>query len=309
MRSVQVVMKVVSAFRSEPLRILARSKVEPRAHAITISTLAPSIEELMKVVQVVLSMTVALPSGSLGVIRRHADPPTVVTAGRDENVAVVVVDQVLEQSGSSVDVEVDVVAVAARSASTVHGSELHETGLTIASGSAWVASRLLHGKRGEQDRRDAVLVAVLLKGPKVWRTRAEDAIGVEILVDEVVESQVRRRPSAALETTVEPFLRAVRGIISSAAPAAGGVGEGDDATDNATQTSAGRRGRLRWSLRGGRRRGSWSSRRRGGMIGPGALVGDGRRLGSGRRRGGRGARSGSARRGGTGDSRGRRSRR
>ena len=63
----------------------------------------------MKVVEVVLSVTVALPLGGLRIVGRHTDPPSIVLTRGDENVSTGSVDVSLEESGSSANVKVDVV--------------------------------------------------------------------------------------------------------------------------------------------------------------------------------------------------------
>jgi len=63
----------------------------------------------MKVVEIVLSVTVALPLGGLGIVCSHTDPPSVVLTRGDEDVSTGGVDVSLEESGSSANVKVDVV--------------------------------------------------------------------------------------------------------------------------------------------------------------------------------------------------------
>jgi hypothetical protein len=59
-------------------------------------------------------------------------------------------------------------------------------------------------------RRTAIGGSMLLKGPEVWSTWSKDTIGVEGFGDEVSETEMRRRPTAGSETTVEPFFSTVR---------------------------------------------------------------------------------------------------
>jgi len=63
----------------------------------------------VKVVEVVLSVTVALPFGGLGIVGGHTDPPSIVLTRGNENVSTGSVDVALEESGSGANVEVDVV--------------------------------------------------------------------------------------------------------------------------------------------------------------------------------------------------------
>lgn len=124
-------------------------------------------------------------------------------------------------------------------------------------------------------------LAVLLKGPEVRSAGGEHAVAMEVLVHEVVETEVRRRPAAASQTTIEPFFRSVGGILCGTTPTTGGVSEGDDAIDHAAKTASlgGRRlwGRGRWGRRRrGRRRcsGRLRCRRLVTVVGPGSLIGN-----------------------------------
>lgn len=66
----------------------------------------------------------------------------------------------------------------------------------------------------------AMGVSVLLKRPEVRGARSEDTIGVEVLVDEVVETKMRRGPSTAGKSTVEPLFGAVGRVLGGSTPAA-----------------------------------------------------------------------------------------
>jgi hypothetical protein len=63
----------------------------------------------VEVVEVVLSVTVALPLGGLSIVGSHADPPSVVLTRGNKNVSTGSVNVSLEESSSSANVEVDVV--------------------------------------------------------------------------------------------------------------------------------------------------------------------------------------------------------
>lgn len=86
-----------------------QTRLTPRAHAVADLALTPSVEQLVKVVEVVLSSAVALPSSGLSIVRSHANPPTVVTTSSSEYVASVCVDEALEEFSSSADIEVDII--------------------------------------------------------------------------------------------------------------------------------------------------------------------------------------------------------
>jgi hypothetical protein len=81
----------------------------PSTHVVSGFALAPSVKELVKVVEVVLGVTVALPLGGLSVVCSHSDPPSVVSTSSDKDVATGSVDVALEELGGLLDVEVDIV--------------------------------------------------------------------------------------------------------------------------------------------------------------------------------------------------------
>jgi hypothetical protein len=54
-----------------------------------------------------------------------------------------------------------------------------------------------------------VAVSVLLERPEVRSTRSKDTISVKRLCLEIVETEMRRVPSTAGETTVEPLFSTV----------------------------------------------------------------------------------------------------
>lgn len=64
-------------------------------------------------------------------------------------------------------------------------------------------------------------ISVLLESPEVRSAGSKDPVGVKGLDLECVEPEMRRRPTAAGETTVEPFFGTVRGIGAGIAVAAG----------------------------------------------------------------------------------------
>lgn len=79
--------------------------------------------------------------------------------------------------------------------------------------------------RQPRKRLTAIGVSVLLKGPKVWSTWSKDTVGVQGLGNELVETEMRRRPSTAGKTTVEPVLGTVGSIGGCSAVSASTAGQ------------------------------------------------------------------------------------
>jgi hypothetical protein len=99
-------------------------------------------------------------------------------------------------------------AVATWGATTLLLSDLHQSLLATSTDSVRAARRLLHGKRSQDNGRNAKLVAELLKCPEEGRAGVEGAAGVgQGIVEghdvELVESQLRGSPSSAVDTTVQ----------------------------------------------------------------------------------------------------------
>lgn len=75
----------------------------------------------------------------------------------------------------------------------------------------------------DKETHTAVAVSVLLESPEVGSTRGKDTVGVEGLGLEVVETKVRRAPTTAAETAVEPLFGTVGCVRSGVAVATGAV--------------------------------------------------------------------------------------
>ena len=199
----------------------------------------PTVQHLVEVVEVVLSIAVTLVLGSRRLLDGKAERPTVVLADSLEHVATALVQGVLKVLCTRVDVEPRVFAVAVGSAAALVGGDLHETLLAVATGDVGVAGGLLHGKRHEDGSGNAVRLFSSLEGPENILAGSKDGRvgGLGARDDlELVELEVGGLPSTGSETAVEEALGAVGLLVVGAAGTAfAGV--------VAKETSAGCRGR------------------------------------------------------------------
>lgn len=195
-------------------RALADTEVEVSSNVVSVASLHPSIEELVRVVQVVLATAAARVTSSGGPVDGKSLRPTVVLSDGLKNRATKLVDSVREILHGGVHVVRDVLAVATRSTSTFVLGDLEHALLSSAAGDRGVARRLLHGDRGNEDGRDAVLLGDLVELVDVGSTGLEGGIALsddlsEIGVLKLAEGDERRGPSSALETAGEPRLLSV----------------------------------------------------------------------------------------------------
>lgn len=151
-----------------------------REGILTVSTqgvatfvLHPAITELMNIIEIVLRMALTLASSSSASGIGQARIPAVVRTDGQKDIAAVRADEAREELSSPLNVKVDIVtakkgrlngeqckyrerigSLSVGSTTTVFGSELHETSLTVTAGSGWVARGFLHSERGEHNALD-----------------------------------------------------------------------------------------------------------------------------------------------------------
>lgn len=169
-----------------------------------------AVDHLVKVVEVVLSVAVALPLGSGCLVDSEAGPPAVVLAKGDEDVATGIVDTVLEVTGTGGNVVLWVLAVYALLALVV--GDLHETVLTTRlARSTGLAGGLLVGDSREKSRGETISLTVTPEDVKVLA--ADGKVGVvESDKAEIPWFNVGRFPASRLDAAVEPVLATVGAV-------------------------------------------------------------------------------------------------
>lgn len=151
-----------------------------REGILTVSTqgvatfvLHPAITELMNIIEIVLRMALTLASSGSASGIGQARIPAVVRTDGQKDIAAIRADEAREELSSPLNVKVDIVtakkgrlngerckyrerigSLSVGSTTTVFGSELHETSLTVTAGSGWVAGGFLHSERGEHNALD-----------------------------------------------------------------------------------------------------------------------------------------------------------
>jgi len=103
--------------------------------------------------------------------------PAIVGSNAQQDIAAIAGESIREEFGSSGDVEFRILAVSAWSATTFFTGDLHQTLLSTSTNNIRIATTLLHSERNQDDGRNTILVAVLLKDPKKSRAGLERARG------------------------------------------------------------------------------------------------------------------------------------
>jgi len=104
--------------RDSTVTHLADIQVEVQAEVcgVCIDVLHPSVEELVQVIQVILTSTATAVGRSGGLLVRHAGVPSVIDADHLEDISTGIVDHIPNIVGSSLGVIFNVIACRTRSA-------------------------------------------------------------------------------------------------------------------------------------------------------------------------------------------------
>lgn len=192
---------------------LATGQVFVGSHVVGVCfTEEPTVEHLVEVVEVVLSLTVSLRFSCGSLLNGQTEGPTIVHANCLKYTSTALVQTGLKILCARVDIEPGIFAISIGSTTALVLRNLHETLLSIASGDVGIAGGFLHGKRHEDRGRNAVGFFRGLKRPKDMFAGSKDRrIGSLNGRDdlELGERQLGRIPSARVETTVEEVLRSV----------------------------------------------------------------------------------------------------
>lgn len=108
------------------VEVLAKRRVV----LIGVDVLAPTVQELVQVVKVVLLPAVTTMGGS-GCIRiSHSLEPAIVMTNAREKVAIIFLEQLRQKLGASTNIEINVLAITLGSTNAFVVGELHQTLLT-----------------------------------------------------------------------------------------------------------------------------------------------------------------------------------
>jgi len=182
---------------------------------VSVNVLEPTVEELMKVVEIVLAETARGPPSSGSIVKGHAPMPTVVSADGQNQIATIFFQTVGEVFGTSLDVVGNVSAIATWSLGTLFASQLHQTLFTGSTDGLRVASTFLHGKGGQHDGRNIILVAILVESPNEVLASLERAFGIldgrrQLCGDNLIDGNILGVPTTLIKITVQPTQGAVR---------------------------------------------------------------------------------------------------
>jgi len=195
--------------RSQLVGLTAHGKVEVDAEARRVDVLAPAVEELVQVVEVVLASAATGPSGSGGFTVGQTRMPAIVPADSEDDVSAAFVEGLPEVTSAGADIEVWVPAVAIWSTTAFFNGQLHESLFTASTYGVLSARTFLHGKRGEKNGGNAELIAIGLEQPDEGSTVTERTSWLgngptELDCVEVGDGKIGRVPSSAVDTTVQP---------------------------------------------------------------------------------------------------------
>lgn len=104
---------------------------------ISVDVLAPTIQELVKVVEVVLLPAVTTMGSSGCISISHSLEPAIVMTNAGEKIAIIFLEQLREKLGASTNIEINILAIAIGSTNAFVAGELHQTLLTSPTNGAW----------------------------------------------------------------------------------------------------------------------------------------------------------------------------
>lgn len=119
--------KIVAMERCLVAGIQVEVFAKRRVVLIGIDVLAPTIQELVQVVEVVLLPAVTVMGSSGCICISHSLEPAIVMTDGGEEVAIIFIEQLREEFGASTDIEINVLAITIRSTNAFVTGELHQT--------------------------------------------------------------------------------------------------------------------------------------------------------------------------------------
>jgi hypothetical protein len=242
-----------TSFATVGIRGTADIQVEvlSELNAVGINVLHPSVEELVDIVQVVLTSAASTRSGGRGVSVSHASEPPIVVADEENEVSAAAVELGLYELGSKLGVGGGVVArTVSSSIGALVFAELEKADFTSSTSLLRVAARLLGCECREKDIGDTFSLSNGFEGVEETGASLEGGVGilegdVERSVDNIVEGESRGRPASSIvDAAVEPVEGAIwtgsfGGWIDGAVGTTGRVLDGDDSSRRALGTSGG----------------------------------------------------------------------
>jgi hypothetical protein len=182
--------------------------VDTHADGRGIDTLDVAVENVLDVVEiVVLSADCVV----VGIKHGHPFAPSIVFAHSENDIAVGVVDHLLEVFGADADVGLGIVAAGVgRAIGALLTGDLHHANLASAASNVGPASTLLKGDGSEENGRNAGLAGHVLKDREIVLAGSEDIAvlleyGGKILVDHVLEGDRGWLPAlVTVDAAVKP---------------------------------------------------------------------------------------------------------
>lgn len=177
---------------------------------VGVHVLKPPIQELVKVVKIVLAPAAGTVCSSSRIGIGHSLEPAIVVPTGKKKIAVISSELLRKVLAARQNVELGIITIPVRRIMALVCSQLHKPYLTRPTSSRWVTRRLLQSKRRYEYRWNAKRLSTFLKDREKRLAGFERAIGFLYSLAQVcharsylVHGHVRGRPSTAFDTTVE----------------------------------------------------------------------------------------------------------
>lgn len=177
---------------------------------VGVHVLKPPIQELVKVVKVVLAPAAGTFCSSSRIGIGHSLEPAIIVSTGKKEIAVISSKLFRKVLAARQNIELGIITIPIRRIMALVWSQLHKPHLARPTSSRRIARRLLQSKRRYEYRRNAKRLSTFLKDREKRLAGFERAIGFLDSLAQVchvrsylVHGHVRGCPSAAFDTTVE----------------------------------------------------------------------------------------------------------
>jgi len=150
-------------------RRLANVQVEvfPQSVTVGVDVLAPTVQELVQIVEVLLAAAATSVAGGGGLCNGETRVPAIVLANTLQYVAVVGSQGIGKELGTGANIEIRIATVSTRRTTALVLGNLHKTLFSCATDGTRLTRTLLHGERGQENGGNTKLVTILVEERKI----------------------------------------------------------------------------------------------------------------------------------------------
>lgn len=177
---------------------------------VRVHVLKPSIQELVKVVKIILAPAAGTVSSCSRIRIGHSLEPTIVVPAGKKKITVISSELLRKVLAACQNIKLGIITIPIRRVMALVLSQLHKPHLARPTSGSRITRRLLQRKRRYEYRRNAIRLNAFLKDREKRLAGLERATGVLDSLAQVcharsylVHGHVRGRPATALDTTVE----------------------------------------------------------------------------------------------------------